>query len=397
MPYSNKSAVERTEFASWTGIPPFPKSGMRMRSGLKRTAFYPTIGQFAREWKLHNGYLKPDKITDPLEEYWAMRKAAGLWDVTGEEVIEIAGPEALALMDELVPRDLSKLPDGKCLYCVMCYDYGGIVEDAVLVRFSAERLWWVGGPGFSEQVIYGRALGRNVRVTSFLDDIHVASLQGPKSREILQGVCPDDLSRVPFYGVVETSVCGVPATLTRTGYTAELGYDIYVDVERGGQMFADLWDASRPHGVKLAGSRALNIRRIEAAILNFGHDFDWQHNPYDAGIGWMVSARKPFFAGKAALERLPVSARQPRIVGLRFDGAELGETGDEVTIDGQSAGLVTSTIQSPSLGYGIGMAMLDRHGVEPGTVVTILRGEERLQARVVPMPFLDPERKLSKA
>jgi aminomethyltransferase len=396
MPYSNRSTVERTEFASWTGVPPFPKTGMRMRSGLKRTAFFPTIGQLAREWKLHNGYLKPDKITDPLEEYWAMRRCAGLWDVTGEEVIEIIGPDALAVMNELVPRDLSELRDDKCLYCVMCYDYGGIVEDAVLVRFSPERLWWVGGPGFSEQAIYACALGRNVTVRSFLDDLHVASLQGPKSREILQSVASVDLSQLPFYGVVATEVCGVPTTVTRTGYTAELGYDIYVDVERGARMFADLWDTSRPKGVKLGGSRALNIRRIEAAILNFGHDFDWQHNPFDVDLGWMIDWGKSFFSGKAALDRLPEVARSPRLVGLRFEGDGLGESGDEVAIEGRSAGLVTSAIHSPALGYGIGMAMLDRHGVTSGTDMTIRRGDRPLMARVVPMPFLDPERKLSR-
>ncbi len=394
---SLKPSVLRTEIASWTGVPPLPKTGMRMRSGLKRTAFYPTIGRFAQEWKLHNSYLKPDAIGDPLEEYWATRKAAGQWDVTGEEVIEIAGPDALQLMDELVPRDLTRLKDGHCLYCVMCYDYGGIVEDAVLVRFSSERLWWVGGPGFSEQAIYARALGRNVTVQSHLDDIHVASLQGPLSREILQGVCEADLSRIAFYGAAETKICGVPATITRTGYTAELGYDIYVNVRHGARMFADLWDAGRPHGVKLAGSRALDIRRMEAAILNFGHDFDWQHNPYDIGLGWMVNAGKPFFTGKPALDRLPPEARQPRLVGLRFEGDVLGETGDKVRLERGELGILTSAVHSPTLGFGIGIAMLDRPGLAVGTRLTVMRGERSLAATTVAMPFFDPERKLSKA
>jgi aminomethyltransferase len=235
-----------------------------------------------------------------------------------------------------------------------------------------------------------------VTVRSFLDDLHVASLQGPKSREILQSVASVDLSQLPFYGVVATEVCGVPTTVTRTGYTAELGYDIYVGVEHGARMFADLWDASRPKGVKLAGSRALDIRRIEAAILNFGHDFDWQHNPFDVDLGWMIDRGKPFFSGKAALDRLPEVARSPRLVGLRFEGDGLGESGDEVAIEGRRAGFVTSAIHSPALGYGIGMAMLDLHGVTSGTDLTIRRGDRPLMARVVPMPFLDAERKLSR-
>ena len=111
MPAKRSVPFARTEFASVTGAPPYAKTEMRSRSGLKRTAFYPTIGAIATDFKLHNTYLKPDYFTDPVEEYWACRKVAGLWDVTGEEVIEITGPDALPLLDSLVPRDLTRMKD----------------------------------------------------------------------------------------------------------------------------------------------------------------------------------------------------------------------------------------------------------------------------------------------
>ncbi len=389
-------AVMRSEFASYVGVPPYGRGITRFRKGLKHTAFYPVIGRAAREFKLHNSYLKPDQITDPLDEYWTMRRVAGLWDVTGEEVIEVSGPDALAVMNELIPRDLTRARNGQCLYAVMCYDYGGIVEDGVLIRFSPDKIWWVGGPGHSEQWIYANSLGRRVSVKSYLDDKHVASLQGPKSQEILQRVCDADLSRLPFYHSAEAKVCGVSTVISRTGFTAELGYDIYVDVPKAERMFAELWAESRSHGVKLCGSRALGLRRIEAAIINFGQDFDWQHTPFNVGLGWMVNANKGFFHGREALTA--PGAREPaqRLAGLRLEGAEPALIGDPVLQDGKTVGQVTSAAISPSLEANIAIAMVDRPASALAQRATVMVGERPTSAEVVPMPFFDPERKLSK-
>lgn len=387
----------RTAFASLTGAPPYARTGMRWRSGLKRTAFYPTVGAAATDFKLHNTYLKPDWFTDPVEEYWACRQVAGLWDVTGEEVIEIAGADALPLLDGLVPRDLTRMKDGQCFYVVMCYDHGGIVEDAVLIRFSAEKFWWVGGPGNAELWLYANAGGKRVTIRSHLDTIHVASIQGPKSREILQEVCSADLAQVPFYWSVAAEVCGAPVVVSRTGFTAELGYDIYVPVEHGAGMFADLWDHSRPHGVKLSGSRALNLRRMEASILNFGQDFDWQHDPVQVGLGWMVNEAKGAYRAKDLLIKAKKEGPVTRLAGLRLAGTQAPFGGDRVVVDGRDAGFITSAALSPQFGHVLAIAFLQAPAATHGTAVEIVAGESRLPATVSPMPFLDPERRLSKA
>lgn len=370
-----------------------------MKGGLKRTAFYPVISQFATEYRLHNTYLKPEQITDALEEYWAMRQVAGLWDVTGEEAIEVSGPDALHVMNELVPRDLRKLEDESCLYCIMCYDYGGIIEDAVLMRFNPEKFWWVGGPAPTEQWIYGKSIGKNVQVRSYLDEKHVASIQGPKSRQILQRVCDADLSGVPFYGMVaETQVCGVPATISRTGFTAELGYDIYVDVPYAENLFRELWAAGRTDGLHLCGSRALGIRRIEAAILNVGQDFDWTTTPYEVNLGWMVNLSKPSFCGKEALARLNEEQPAKRLVGLKLEMDKAASRGAPVIRENQTVGVVTSATLSPSLqGASIAMAMVNSTASEIETPLKIESVVGTVHATVVPMPFFDPERKLAKA
>lgn len=397
MEVKRNTPFARTEFASVTGAPPYARTGMRERSGLKRTVFYPTIGAIATDFKLHNTYLKPDYFTDPVEEYWACRHVAGLWDVTGEEVIEITGPDALPLLDGLVPRDLTRMKDGQCYYAIMCYDHGGIVEDAVLIRFSAEKFWWVGGPGNSELWLYSNAVGKRVSIKSFLDTVHVASIQGPKSREILQAVCEADLSKLPFYWSVDTRVCGAPVVISRTGYTAELGYDIYVPIEHGARMFAELWDHSRRHGVKLSGSRALNLRRMEASILNFGQDFDWQHNPVQIGLGWMVNEAKGDYRAKELLIRTKKEGPSTRLAGLKIAGTQAPVDGDRVTMDGRDVGFITSATLSPQFGHALAIAFLETPATAHGTSVEIRAGEQKLSGTVSPMPFFDPERKLSKA
>jgi aminomethyltransferase len=391
------SRFVRTEFASVTGAPPYAKTEVRARSGLKRTAFFPIIGKVATDYKLHNTYLKPDFITDPLEEYHTMRKVAGLWDVTGEEIIEIKGRDAEALLDDLMPRDVRKMKDGQAYYSVLCYDHGGIVEDGIVVRFARDLFWWIGGQGSSEEWLYTNAQGREVTLASHNDRIHVASLQGPKSRDILQGVCDRDLSKVPFYGMFKGKVCGVPVTVTRTGYTAELGYDIYVDVEQGAQMFSDLWEVARKQGSALCGSRALGIRRVEATILNFGQDFDWQHTPVEIGLSWMISETKAPYRAQKALMAKKANPPATRLIGLRFTGDEVPLIGDPVLAGGKRIGSVTSATGAPSLGYPIAIAMIhDAKSAALGTRLEVDFGGRREAAEVVAMPFFDPERKLSK-
>ena len=386
----------RTEFASFVGVPPYFATGMRMKSGLKTTAFFPVLEPYMAEVKLHNTYLKPDQITDPLEEYWALREVAGLWDVTGEEVVEIKGPHAAQLVDELVSRNLDNLQDGRCVFALMCYDYGGIVEDAVLVRFNAERFWWVGGPGWAEQWIYSKAMDKNVTVRSLLDSVHVASVQGPKSREILQRITQADLGGLKYFGAIETTLAGVPVTLTRTGFTAELGYDLYVNVEHGEEMFRAVWQTGQNDGMKLCGSRAMNIRRTEASILNFGQDFDWTHNPYELGFDRMVDLRKGFFYGKQALQDCAAKGITRRIVGLHVQADEALQHGALIMHDAQQVGRVSSALMSPALGKSIAITMLPIELTKIGTQVLVQSNDMNYSAAVVPMPFFDPQRKLAK-
>lgn len=390
------AAIEEYAFKTTVGVPPYAAGELRFRKGIKQTAFHGIIGSKGALLKVHNTFLKPFFIEDLIGEYWKMRKVAGLFDVTGEEIIEVSGPEALDFMNEMVTRDLRKVADGQCLYGIMCYDYGGLVEDAVIVRFSADRFWWIGGLGYSEQWIYANAIGRRVTVTSLLDRKALASIQGPQSRDILQRVCGPDIGGLPFYHSTQADVCGVPCVISRTGYTAELGFEVIVDQDRGEDVFGGIWEACSRAGGALCGSGVLDLRRVEAGLIDFSTDFDWHHTPYQVGLGWMLNMNKGFFHGREALAS--EAARNPasKLAGLRLAGRQSPLKGDAVLVDGKPVGEVTSGIVSPTLEVPIAIAMLASEATTLGQKVEVVSHGESVAAEVVSMPFLDPERKLSK-
>ena len=393
--------VAATAITVMAQVPPYfssDRTGMRMKGGVKQTAFFPVIGPVAQSFRIHNTYLKPWIISDPDEEYGAISEAAGLIDVTGEEVVEVAGPDATRLMERLVVRNVTKMRDGTCRYAVMCYDSGGIVEDAVLAKFSPDRYWWIGGPATAEQWIFENSRSLDVTVRSYLDRIHVASLQGPASRAILQKLCDVDLDEVPYYGLVPVAaVAGVHTTITRTGFTAELGYDIYVDVSDAVALFQALLNAGRGEGLKMCGSCALDRRRVEAGIINVGQDFDWATNPFEVGLGWMVDFAKPEFRGRDALQAVAGAGARRRLVGLRAPLGRPLERAIPVFANGRNVGVVTSSAVSPAVGASLGMAIVAREVSGVGGRLVV--GEERqaVDVEIVEMPFLDAHRSRAKA
>ena len=388
--------LERTNVNLVIDGPPFTPRANRLKDGLKRTAFWPAISQLTSDFKVHNTYLKPNIFTDPVEEYWAMRQHAGLWDVTGEEVVEIAGPDAKRLIERTVPRKLGNLKPGKCLFAFLLYPHGGVVEDGVLTMFSDDRYWWVGGPGPAEIWLAANATGLDVSVRSYLDQIHLCAVQGPESRDILKQVTDIDLDNLAWFAMAEGKVCGVDTVVTRTGFTAELGYDIHIDVEHALDVYQGLREIGEPRGMVLCGSQAMNIRRMEGAILNIGAEIDWTTNPFELGWQDMLDWSRDF-VGREALEPLRGTDPTRRIAGLKLAGTTVAKAGDRVSHDGNEVGLVSSAIWGPSVEASIALAMLETPAWTVGNHVTVDTDEGAVMAEVVALPFFDPQRKLARA
>jgi aminomethyltransferase len=387
--------LERTNVNLVIDGPPFSPRANRLKDGLKRTAFWPVISRLTSDFKVHNTYLKPDRFTDPVEEYWAMRRNAGLWDVTGEEVVEITGPDAMALVARCTPRRLGALKDGRCQFSFLLYPHGGVVEDSILVRFDENRLWWVGGPGPAEVWLAAQAVGLDVAVRSHLDTIHMCAVQGPTSRDILQSVTDRDISAVPWFGMIEAEVCGVPTVITRTGFTAELGYDIAVGVDRALEVYQGLRAAGEPRGMVLCGSAAMNIRRMEAAILNIGAEIDWTTTPLELGWDAMIDWQRDFIGRDALIAQRDAGITR-RIAGLRLDGTTVARGGDSVLHDGCRAGAISSAMWGPTIEQSIALAMLDTPAWREGTRLTVATAAGHVGAEVVPLPFFDAERRLAR-
>ena len=390
------AVLERTNVNLVIDGPPFSPRANRLKDGLKRTAFWPVISQLTEDFKVHNTYLKPDVFTDPVDEYWAMRRNAGLWDVTGEEVVEITGPDARRLIERSVPRKLDNLRPGKSLFAFLLYPHGGVVEDGVLTMFAEDRFWWVGGPGPAEVWLAANATGLDVTVRSYLDQIHLCAIQGPKSRDILARVSDIDLDKLPWFGMAEGRVCGVDTVVTRTGFTAELGYDIHIGVDRALDVYQGLREAGEPDGLVLCGSQAMNIRRMEAAILNIGAEIDWTTNPFELGWEGMLDWSRDFI-GKDALAKLRDSGPGRRVAGLVLAGDTVAKTGAPMLYDGVEVGLVSSAIWGPSIEKSIALAMLTTPAWQIGTALTVETEEGAVAADVVELPFFDRERQLARA
>ncbi|HEY8475755.1 MAG TPA: aminomethyltransferase family protein [Chloroflexota bacterium] len=361
---------------------------MLVNRGIKHSAFYPVTGKWASQFVLYNHYLRPLWTLGPLEEYRILRTAVGLYDITGEKVIEIAGPDALDVVDAAVLRSARGLTDGRCLYTAMCYDHGGIVDDGVLLRFSPDRFWFVGGEGAAEPWLHGLALGKRVTVRSHLDTLHVLGLHGPNATSALQTVIDVDLTRVRRSDVVPSArVAGVHATLTRTGWTGEDGYELYVSVDEGAVLCERLLEAGRPFGLHLCGSASLEMRRVENGVPMYGVDMDWTTTPYEVGLDWMLDFAKGPFHGREAL--LAASQNPPgrRLVGLEGQGDAIGVPRGRVLLDGLPVGAVTSATFSPALGKPVALAMVEARAAATGTLLQVDTRGKRQGAMVVPLPF----------
>ena len=300
------------------------------------------------------------------EGYWLLRtKTACLH--TGEWPIEISGPDAEKLMDLLFVNNIAKVKPGRCGYGIACFDDGGLLVDGVFVRLAEDRFWYVQADG--DFVNWARAHAKGMDVTIRDPQVNVSQIQGPLAMEILEAAAEGGMP-APFgyFGSAWVEFGGQKVLITRTGYTNELGWEFYTEAHHdAAALWAHLEAAGAPHGLRMFGLDSMNIRRIEAGILNAGSDFDETTTPYDVGLGGFVALEKGDFIGKAALET--ADTRQ-RLHGIICPDGEPRVNG-RVEWQGEGAGRVTAGAVSPYLGHGIGYALMESPEAGPGAEVMV--------------------------
>jgi glycine cleavage system aminomethyltransferase T len=337
---------------------------------------------------------------DALErEYWKLLNDVTVWDVSVERNVEISGRDGLRFMNLLTPRDLSKCAVGKGRYVLLTADDGGIINDPVLLRLDESRFWLAAAD--SDILLWAKGVALNSGMDVNVSELDVAPLQvqGPKSKDVVQDLFGERVARLSYYEFFETQLGTIPVIVTRTGWTGELGYEIYLlDPARGTDLWDRIMEAGRRYDIAPAGPS--DIRRIEAGILNYGVDMTLATNPYEIGLERLVNLNKPEpFIGRDALKRISADGVTRKLVGVEIDGAnlDLNMTKWPVRAADAPVGQVTSAVYSPRLKKNIGYAMVPIERSALGTSLKVDTPDRERGAVVVNMPFIDPGKAVAKA
>ena len=380
---------------------PFDMSLVQRGARLRRTPFFEATQRYgARGYTVYNHTLFPICFADLEEEYWHLINHVTLWDVSVERQVEITGPDAFEFTNRLTPRDLSKCAVGQGKYVAITADDGGVVNDPVLLRLGENHFWLALAD--SDVLLYARgvALNSGLKVNVSEPDVSPLQVQGPKAKEVVQTLFGDQVLGLKYYWFLETKLDGIPVVVTRTGWSGEIGYEIYLrDGSRGDELWERIMSAGKPHNIHPTGPS--DIRRVEAGILNWGADMTLEDNVYQSGLEWLIDEGKSSdYIGRDALRRIKQQGVSRKLVGIEIAGAPVAFNTSRwpVSAGGKTVGRVTSAIWSPRLKKNLGYAMLPTAHTSLGSEVQIeLPGGETRSAKVVQKPFVDPKKEIPKS
>jgi glycine cleavage system aminomethyltransferase T len=372
----------------------------------KSPYFYASRRHGVQMYSVYNHTYHPRHYGDPFEEYWQLLNGVTLWDVGVERQIEISGPDAFAFTNKLVARDLNKCEVEQCKYVFITAEDGGIINDPVLLRVEENRFWLSLADSDVELWARGVAVNSGLDVSIREIDVGPVQVQGPRSKDVMVDLFGESILEVPYYFLRSYQLDGMDVVVSRTGYTAELGYEIYLfNASRyGEQLWEAVLEAGKPHDLAVIGP--CHIRRIEGGILAYPVDMSLDTNPYEVGMGydWMVDLeQKDDFIGKEALRKIKEEGVRRKLIGVEIGGERLGAYNDGSMIDvfavhnrGERVGEVTSACYSPRLEKNIGYAMVPVELAELGTELEVETPAERTSAVVVEKPFIDPKKEIPK-
>lgn len=361
------------------------------------TVFYGSLRALTDRWMDLFGYFAPAVVTDTQREYRAVRETAGLMDFSMLRKVDLDGAGALALVDSIVCRDVSKLPVGRIAYGPLCDADGNMVDDCTVMPRSSggDSVRFCGANDRDYEIFSAAAEGRGIEVRERTDELPHLCLQGPRSRAILQNMTTSDLSSEAFayYTFREgVEIAGIPVFMTRLGYTAELGYELWVDRDRALDLWSALLGEGANHGMELIGMDALDLFRIEGGFIIGGVEYDPTVSPYECGLGWAVDLDKPEFQGREALQGAE-QASAMRLTSVVLDSGGAEASGAELTVDGSVVGVITQAVVSPFLdGRTLGLAKVEKRRAVPGTAVEAQVAGTSVSGSIVRHPAYDPER-----
>ena len=320
------------------------------------------------EYSQYAGRLTTEKLSNATadEQYWKTKQEV-IFRHTGEHPYEIKGPDALKLLQKIFPRDISKVKKGRCSYQFACYHNGGIITDGLLLRIDDDRYWFAQADG--EMFSWYNAHSEGLDVEILEPNVFVSQVQGPKSMDLLDNLIDEPIAKSwNYFDWVEVTMANEKVIVSRTGFTNELGWEIYFRPENNSEKLGDLiLGEGSKMGMIITGTPAFRGRRIEAGLLSAGQDFSIETNPFSVGLGHFVDLEKDDFIGKKALLN---ANKECRSWGIRVvDG--IAKKGRSLKLNGKIVGKVTSSTWSPYQVCGVGIALLDNSEIGPGTVIDV--------------------------
>jgi aminomethyltransferase len=364
----------------------------------KSPYFEATLRWGASDFSVYNHMYIPRDFGDPEQNFWNLVNSATLSDVAVERQVEITGPDAAKFVQMLTPRNLSNCAVGQCKYVLLTNAQGGILNDPILLRLAENHFWL----SLADSDILLWAQG--VAVTSGLDvdicepDVSPLQLQGPKSGEIMHSLFGDKINELRYYWFADFELDGMLLIISRTGWSSELGYEIYLrDGSRGDELWERLMEAGQPFGLQPGHTSA--IRRIEGGMLSYHADMDSHTNPFELGLERLVDLdMEADFIGKAALTKIAEQGVRRKQVGIEIDGEPLTGANNDfwpIIVGSEQIGTVTSAIYSPRLQANIALAIVSIGYSSEGTEAEIVTPFGQRSVRVVPKPFYDPKKSLA--
>ena len=370
----------------------------------KSPYFNATVRWGAKGFSVYNHMYIPRDFGDPEQNFWNLVNDAILCDVGVERQVEITGPDAAKFVQMLTPRDLSKMAVGQCKYILITNAAGGLLNDPILLRLDENRFWISLADSDILLWAQGIAVFAGMDVTIREPDVSPLQLQGPKSGEVMKALFGGDIMDLKYYWLRDVELDGMPLVVSRTGWSSELGYELYLqDESRGDELWEKIMAAGKPFGLK--PGHTSSIRRIEGGMLSYHADADSNTNPYELGLDRLVNLDiETDFIGKAALRKIKVEGPSRKQVGLVIDGDPLNGPNTSywsIKKDGAVIGKVTSAVYSPRLEKNIALAMVGKDHAVLGSEVDVLNrsgvvneaGTSR--AVIVERPFYDPNKKIA--
>ena len=364
----------------------------------KSPYFDSTVKWGAKGFSVYNHMYIPRDFGDPEQNFWNLINDAILCDVAVERQVEITGPDAAEFVQLLTPRDLSKLSIGQCKYVLITNHEGGLLNDPVLLRLAENHFWL--SLGDSDILLWAQGVAINSRldVTIKEPDVSPLQLQGPKSIDVMKSLFGENIINIKYYWLIETELNGIPLVVSRTGWSSELGYEIYL---RDGSRGNELWELIMEAGKKfnLQPGHTSSIRRIEGGMLSYHADADINTNPFELGMDRLVNLDNDNkFIGKDALIRIKETGIKRKQVGIIIDCDPLegpNTTFWPIIKNDKQIGKITSAVYSPRLNKNIALGMIEIDHTEINTLFEIEILNNLYNARVVEKPFYDPNKKIT--